>query len=167
MAAILWYSSQRLLVSLQKKPSERCFQAAWNGSLTAVSGPGWRSWALLIGGRLNCYLGVYPISRIKHWYWSLHFLPGPSASHWWWMEEECEAGDGWSLLELQLQTAIHRLWDEDLNWNLWDKEMSHSSGVKQTSKNEELMSRIKTELLLIHGRSKSHVLILCLQAHKH
>lgn len=29
---------------------------------------------LLIRGRLNCYLGVYPISRIKHWYRLLHFL---------------------------------------------------------------------------------------------
>lgn len=29
---------------------------------------------LLIRGRLSCYLGVYPISRIKHRYWLLHFL---------------------------------------------------------------------------------------------
>lgn len=37
------------------------------------------------GGRLNCYLGVYPISRIKHWYWSQHFL----------LDRVPLTGDGW------------------------------------------------------------------------
>lgn len=30
---------------------------------------------LLIRGRLNCYLGVYPVSHIKHWYRSLDRVP--------------------------------------------------------------------------------------------
>lgn len=85
-----------LAFSERTKPShERYFQAAWNGSFTAASGldddhgilyydgfidPG--AFELLLGG----------VSHITQK--ALVLIAGPSASRWWWMEEECKAGEG-------------------------------------------------------------------------
>lgn len=100
MADILWYPSQRLveaelfwlLESVQKTTSGEIFPSSMKWKLPQRICPGWRSWDLVIwwahrsgGGRLNCYLGVYPISRIKHWYWSQHFL----------LDRVPLTGDGW------------------------------------------------------------------------
>lgn len=51
---------------------------------------------LLIQGRWNCYLGVYPISRIKHWYWLLYFL----------LEWVALAGDGWRRTEVSRRRLV-------------------------------------------------------------
>lgn len=109
MADILWYPRQRLvgaeslwlLVSIKTQPHERYFQAAWNGSFATVS-----RFSVDDGHGILCYDGLIDpgvfelllggVSHITHKALVLiaALSAGPNASHWWWMEEECEAGEG-------------------------------------------------------------------------
>lgn len=78
-----------------KTSHERCFLAAWNGSFAAASvlddNRGFMYYDGLIDpGAFELLLGG--VSHITHK--ALVSIAGASASRWWWMEEECEAGEG-------------------------------------------------------------------------
>lgn len=102
---------------------KRYFQPAWNGSVAAASGLDEERGIFCYDGCIDpaaFELLLGGVSHITHK--ALVLIAGPSASRRWWMEEECEVGEGEErgVLKQRLQAAKNL---DSLSWKTGEGEI--------------------------------------------